>query len=307
MSLLEAGMRFAFLSLSIASIYLLVAVGFSIIFGSLKFVNLAHGALYLLGAYVALFIAGELVLVGALSRFSPIGLDWGFAAALILTPLVIFILGILMDKFLAKKLTDRSLLDQLLITFGVLLLIQELVAILIGRRGFSIDRPGWASGSMMLPGVGTASRWRFYVILLTALAILFLYIIYRYTNFGLVLRAATEDHEMVQLLGIRSSRPFTFIFALGAGYAGLAGILGGSMFAIHPEIGVEILIPALVIVVIGGVGSLTGTVVASILAGTAFVTVSYISPGASSASMYLLGIIILALKPTGLFESTLQL
>ncbi len=303
MSLIESAVRFLYLSLSVASVYVLVAIGFSIAFGSLKFVNMAHGVLYLLGAYIGLLIAFELNVGGALANHSPLGADFGFAAALVLTPLVVFCIGLAMERLVAKPFYERSLIDQLLVTFGILLIIQEVVAILVGREGFSYSRPGWAAGSIPLPGIGTASRWRLYVIVLTILSLLLLYAFYKYTDYGLTVRAGTEDAEMVELLGIRVGRPFAIIFAIGAAYAGLAGILGGSLFTVNTEIGVEILIPALLVVVMGGVGSLTGTVVAAILAGVIFTATTWVWPGMATASIFILAIAVLTVRPTGLFGS----
>ncbi|RQG99404.1 branched-chain amino acid ABC transporter permease [Natrarchaeobius oligotrophus] len=301
MSLLESAVRFTYLSLSIASVYILVAVGFSIAFGTLKFVNMAHGALYLFGAYIGLFVAFEYNVGGSLGAYSPVGLDLGFAAALILVPVVVFAIGLVMERLIANPFYERSLLDQLLVTFGILLILQEFVAILVGRGGFSYDRTGWATGTIPLPGIGTASRWRIYVIAFTIVLLAVLYAFYKYTDYGLAVRAGTEDAEMVQMLGIKISRPFALIFAIGAAYAGLGGILGGSLFTVHPEIGIEILIPALLVVVVGGVGSLTGTIVAGLLLGVTFTATTRVYPEMATASLFLLAIIILSIKPTGLF------
>lgn len=301
MSFAESAIRFTYLSLSIASVYILIAIGFSIAFGTLKFVNMAHGALYLLGAYVGLFVAFEYDVGGLLGAYTPVGLELGFAAAILLVPLIIFVVGVAMERLIAQPFYDRDMLDQLLITFGVLIIIQELVSILVGRGGFSYNRPGWAAGSLPLPGIGSASRWRIYVIALTAVLLVLLYVFYEYTDYGLAVRAGTEDAEMVEMLGIKIGRPFALIFAIGAAYAGLGGILGGSLFTVHPEIGVEMLIPALLVVVMGGVGSLTGTVVAGLLVGMTFTATSRIYPEMATASVFLLAIIVLSVKPTGLF------
>lgn len=301
MSLIESAIRFTFLALSVASVYALVAIGLSIVFGSLKYVNMAHGALYLLGAYVGLFIAFEPRIGGLLSDYSPIGLGWGFAAALILTPLVVFAIGVVMERVLAKPFYDRGMLDQLLVTFGVLLIIQEIVSVLIGRRGHSFIRPDWASGPMPLPGIGTASRWRIYVIVLTAIFLLLILAFYKYTDYGLAVRAGTEDTEMTELMGIRIGRPFLLIFAIGAGYAGLAGILGGSLFRVGPAIGFEIIIPALVIVIMGGVGSIKGTIVGAVLAGIVFAAVTNVWPEMARASIYALAIVVLTISPEGIY------
>jgi branched-chain amino acid transport system permease protein len=301
--MLDSAVSFTYLALSFASVYILVAIGFSIAFGSLRFVNLAHGALYLLGAYIGLFVAFEMEVGGVAGAWSPIGFAWGFAAALVLTPIALFVIGIVMERFIAKPMYDRSLVDQLLVTFGILIIVQEAIAVLFGRQGYTYARPDWASGAIALPGLGSLNRWRVYVIVLTALVILLLYAFYKFTDVGLAVRAGTEDSEMVELLGIRVGRPFMLVFAIGAAYAGLGGILAGPIFTVNPEIGItQVLIPSLLVVIVGGVGSITGTVVAGVLFGAVFVAVSWVLTGTwAMIGIYTLAVVVLMVKPTGLF------
>lgn len=303
MSLLGEVVRFTFLSLSITSIYVLVAIGLSIVFGSLKYVNMAHGALYLLGAYIGLYFAYSQPVSGALAEYSPVGLELGFTAALIIVPIVMAVVGIAMERLIAKPLYERDMLDQLLITFGVLLIIQELVATSVGRRGFTYSRPEWAQGPIPLPGIGTASRWRIYVIIATIALLIVILLFYKYTDYGLTVRAGTEDAEMTRMLGIRITRPYLLIFAIGAAYAGFAGILGGSTFNVNPQMGIEIIIPALVIVIMGGVGSIRGTILAAVLAGVTFSAVTEVMPSMATASIYILAIAVLTVRPNGIVPS----
>ncbi|WP_066416176.1 branched-chain amino acid ABC transporter permease [Halorubrum aethiopicum] len=300
---------FVFIALSVASLYLLVAIGLSIVFGSLKYVNMAHGVLYLGGAYVGLLIASEEQFGGLLSDAGAVGLGWGFVPALILTPVVIFVLGVAMERLLAKPFYDRDLLDQLLVTFGVLIAAQEVVAIVFGRTGTIYPRPEWLSGAISLPVIGTppgmaaASSIRVLVVTLTLLLVGVIFAFFKYTDYGLAVRAGTEDAEMARMLGIRVDRPFLLIFALGAAYAGLAGVLGGSLFNVTSGIGMEIIIPSLVIVIMGGVGSLRGTVVGSLLAGIVFAVATVVNPSMTQASIYLLAIVVLTIRPSGIYPS----
>ena len=300
---------FVFIALSVASLYLLVAIGLSIVFGSLKYVNMAHGVLYLGGAYVGLLIASEEQFGGLLSDAGAVGLGWGFVPALILTPIVIFVLGVAMERFLAKPFYDRDLLDQLLVTFGVLIAAQEVVAIVFGRTGTIYPRPEWLSGAISLPVIGTppgmaaASSIRVLVVTLTLVLVGVIFAFFKYTDYGLAVRAGTEDAEMARMLGIRVDRPFLLIFALGAAYAGLAGVLGGSLFNVTSGIGMEIIIPSLVIVIMGGVGSLRGTVVGSLLAGIVFAVATVVNPSMTQASIYLLAIVVLTIRPSGIYPS----
>lgn len=300
---------FLFIALSVASLYLLVAVGLSIVFGSLKYVNMAHGVLYLSGAYIGLLIASSEQYGGLLSDFGQVGLDWGFVPALVLTPVVIFVVGVAMERWIAKPFYERELLDQLLVTFGILIAAQELVAILFGRTGTIYPRPEWLTGAISLPVIGTppgmsaASTIRVLVVALTLLLVAGIFAFFKYTDYGLAVRAGTEDSEMTQMLGIRIGRPFLLIFAVGAAYAGLAGVLGGSLFNVTSEIGMEIIIPSLVIVIMGGVGSLRGTVVGALLAGLTFAVATELEPSMTQASIYLLAIVVLTIRPSGIFPS----
>jgi len=306
---LDAAVGFVFIALSVASLYLLVAIGLSIIFGSLKYVNMAHGVLYLGGAYIGLLIASREQYGGLLSEYGTIGLGWGFVPALILTPVVIFVVGVAMERFLAKPFYDRDLLDQLLVTFGVLIAAQEVVAIVFGRTGTIYPRPEWLTGAISLPVIGTppgmsaASTIRVLVVTLTLVLIGVIFAFFKYTDYGLAVRAGTEDSEMTEMLGIRVGRPFLLIFAIGAAYAGLAGVLGGSLFNVTNSIGMEIIIPSLVIVIMGGVGSLRGTVIGSLLAGLAFAVATVVEPSMTQASIYLLAIVVLTIRPSGIFPS----
>jgi branched-chain amino acid transport system permease protein len=302
MSLLGSAVRFAFIALSVASIYLLVAIGLSIVFGSLKYVNMAHGALYMLGGYIGVFIAFEKNVGGFLSDYSPLGLGLGVVAALILVPILIFLIGIVNERLIAKPFYGRDMVDQLLVTFGILLIVKELAAILTGRGGFSFQRPEWAQGPIALPGV-SASTWRVTIIGLTLLLVVAILLFYKRTNYGLAVRAGTEDAEMTRMLGIRVSRPYLLIFAIGAAYAGLAGVLGGSVFNIEPAMGVDTIIPAITIVIAGGVGSIKGTVITAILAGVAFTSMTILYSPMAIASIYGMAVLILIIRPTGLYPS----
>lgn len=307
--MIDAVVGFLFIALSVASIYLLVAIGLSIVFGSLKYVNMAHGVLYLAGAYIGLLIGFERSYGGSLEQYGSVGLGWGFLAALILTPIIIFVIGIAMERLMAKPFYERDMLDQLLVTFGILIAFQELTSLVFGRTGHIYPRPEWLSGAVSLPIIGTppgmsaASSIRVFMVLITLLFLGVIFAFYRYTDYGLAVRAGTEDAEMTELLGIRIGRPFLLIFAIGAAYAGLAGVLGGSLFNVTPFIGIEIIIPALVIVIMGGVGSIKGTVIAAFLAGLVFAAVTQIQPDMARASIYALAIVVLTVRPSGIYPT----
>lgn len=316
--MLEDAGYFVFLALSVASVYLLIAIGLSIIFGSLKFVNMAHGALFLMGGYIGLLIAESREYSGGIAQnHGELGLDLGLLAALILTPIVIFLVGIVMERLLAKPLYERELLDQLLVTFGVLIIFQEIFVLLFGSTSvsYSLDDAEWASGGLSFPvigtppGLGVVSMWQFYVVIGTIILTVLIFAFFRYTDYGLAVRAGTEDSEMTTMLGIRVGRPFLLIFAVGAAYAGLAGILSGAgaESSLTPRAGMNNIIPALIIVIMGGVGKLRGTVAAAVLAGLAYSVFTHDPTGtlnnAARSSIYLLAIVVLTIRPSGIIPT----
>ena len=289
------------------AIYVLLAVGLSIILGTLKFVNFAHGALYLVGAYLGLFITTEVTLSNGLLAswgYETVGLGLGFTVALIIVPIVVFVVGLAMERIVAQPFYDRPDTDQILVTFGIALIIQELVRTFVGGQSLSFPQPAWAAGPIALPIVGNFPRWRLGVIVIAAVLVALVYLLVEYTDFGLVVRAGTLDGEMVQLLGIRLGRPYLVVFGIGAALAGVAGVVSGPLANVNPNIGTEQLVPAFLTVVIGGIGKIEGAVVAGLLLGT--VQVVLIQTGFASWSrvgIYALAAVVLLVRPQGLLGS----
>ncbi|WP_435152915.1 branched-chain amino acid ABC transporter permease [Haladaptatus sp. DFWS20] len=288
------------------AIYVLVAIGLSIILGTLKFVNFAHGALYLLGTYLGLLITLNInISDGKLAEwgFGQVGLGWGFLPALIIVPIVVFGVGLLMERFVARPFYDRPDTDQILLTFGLAIVVQETFKILFGGQSYNFARPGWASGPIALPLVGTIGKWRLYVIVITAVLVALVYLLIEYTDFGLVVRAGTRDAEMVRLLGVKITRPYLMVFGVGAALAGIAGVVGGTLYAVNPNIGMEVLVPSFLVVVIGGVGSIRGAVVGGVLIGLTLSSLVAVAPQWSQVGIYVLAAIILLARPQGLLGS----
>ncbi len=288
------------------AIFVLVAVGLSIILGTIKFVNFAHGALYLIGAYVGVLVALEVRLTGGKLRdwgYSTIGLDLGFLAALIIVPIVVFLLGLLFERFIAQPFYDRPDTDQILVTFGLAIVIQELVRVMFGGQSIDFARPAWASGTTQIPIVGAYPQWRLYIIGITAVLVGLVYLLIEFTDFGLIVKAGTLDSEMVELLGTRLSRPFLVIFGVGAALAGVAGVVGGPVSIVNPDIGVTILVPAFLVVVVGGVGSITGAVIGGLLFGMTQSVLISLAPAWSQIGIYVLAAIILLVRPQGILGS----
>lgn len=296
--------------LQAGAIYVLLAVGLSIILGTLKFVNFAHGALYIVGAYLGLIIAQQPRFGGKLGEwgFSTFGLGWGYLAALVLVPLIVFVIGLLMERFVAQPFYDRPDTDQILLTFGLALIVQELFRVLFGGQSLSIAQPPWATGSAAgLPVVGilfegmAVSTWRLVVILITAVLVGIVFVLIEYTDFGLTVRAGTVDAEMVELLGVRLSRPYLVVFGIGAALAGVAGLVGGPLVNFNPDYGGNILVPAFLTVVVGGVGSIRGAVIGGLLFG--LIQAGLIQFGFSQWSqvgIYAVAAVVLLVRPEGL-------
>jgi branched-chain amino acid transport system permease protein len=299
------------------AIFILLAVGLSIILGTLKFVNFAHGALYLVGTYAGLFIALDVSLSsGKLQEWgiTSLGLDLGFFAALVLVPLFVFVVGLAMERFLARPFYDRPDTDQILVTFGLAIVVQELFRILFGSNSLPFNQPATilgfgsfeglpVSGPMALPIVGNFPRWRLWVIGITAVLVLIVYALVEYTDFGLVVRAGTRDAEMVRLLGIKISRPYIVVFGIGASLAGVAGVVGGPLNVVNPTVGMDTLVPAFLTVVIGGVGSIAGAVLGGVLFGLTTATLVAVAPAWSQVGLYAIAAIVLLTRPQGLLGS----
>lgn len=296
------------------AIYVLLAVGLSIILGTLKFVNFAHGALYLIGTYAGLFIALNISLSnGKLYEwgFTTFGLDWGFFAALVLVPVFVFVVGLLMERYVARSFYDRPDTDQILVTFGLAIVVQEVFRVLFGSNSLPFDQPetilsfgsfaGFpVSGPVTLPVVGNFPQWRLWVIGITAVLVALVYLLVEYTDFGLVVRAGTRDAEMVRLLGIKITRPYIVVFGIGAALAGVAGVVGGPLNVVNPTIGTNILVPAFLTVVIGGVGSIAGAVVGGVVFGLTTAALVSLAPAWSQVGLYAIAAIVLLTRPQGL-------
>ncbi|MWG36786.1 branched-chain amino acid ABC transporter permease [Halomarina oriensis] len=299
--------------LQAGAIYILLAVGLSIILGTLKFVNFAHGALYIIGAYLGLIIAQDPSFGGKLAEwgFGDIGLGFGYLAALVVVPLVVFVIGVLMERFVARPFYDRPDTDQILLTYGIALILTELFRVLFGGASRSIDQPPWARGSatgvpvlgdaLTALGINAVSTWRIVIILLTAVLVGIVFVLIEYTDFGLTVRAGTVDAEMVELLGVKLSRPYLVVFGIGAALAGVAGLVGGPLVNFNPDYGATILVPAFLTVVVGGVGSIRGAVIAGLSFG--LIQAGLVQFGFSEwaqVGIYAVAAVVLLVRPQGL-------
>lgn len=280
----------------------LMAAGLTLVFGIVNFVNMAHGSFYMIGAYVGATIYNY---------------SHSFILAFILTIPATLILGIVVQRLVLATLFQRDHLDQVLATFGLLLFFNELARALWGPAPYYIELPAALSGAVTLLGVIYPS----YRILIVAVGLIVagaIYFIVHRTRFGMLLRAGATDAPMVAALGVNITLINTLIFGLGAVLAGLAGLMAGPILSIEPGMGDGILILTVVIIVIGGVGSIRGAFYASLIVGVVDTVgrvwlplllesvfpnnmASTAGPAVSSMLIYILMAAVLALKPAGLF------
>ncbi|MFB6195798.1 MAG: branched-chain amino acid ABC transporter permease [Haloplanus sp.] len=312
MSLLSQAVTILLNGLQQGAIFALLGIGLTIILGTMEFLNLAHGALYLFGTYLGLFVVKEVTLTNGLlyeSGFQQLGLGAGFLAALIIVPIGGFIVGMLMERFVANPFYDRPETDQLLVTFGLALIFEELVKQFVGGNTFQSIPPDvilgvQVSGPYPLPIVGSFPRWRLYIVVISGIVIALTYLVIERTDFGLVVQAGTHDSEMVRLLGIPINRSYTLVFALGAALAALAGLIGASIQTISPQVGTQrALIPAFLTIVVGGAGSVRGAIAGGMVLGLVVAAFQQTYSQWAFIVMYLLVALVLIFRPEGIFGS----
>ena len=271
--------------LTIGAILMLIAMGLTLIFGLMGVVNFAHGSLYMLGAYLGLEV------VNATGQF------W---LALIAAPVGVGVFGYLLERTAIRSLYGRDPLLHVLLTFGVAVVVSEIVEIIWGPRIQPLAPPAALSGSVEFLGIQYPS-YRLAVLLVAAGVAGAVWVVLRRTNIGLIIRSGTYDHEMVEALGINIRRAFTGVFVAGAMLAALSGVLIAPMRSVHPEMGSEVIVLAFIAVIIGGLGSVGGAICGALLIGVAEVLGALVIPGMARATIYAIVILVLLAKPTGLF------
>ncbi len=237
-------------ALSLAALLFVVASGFTLIFGLLRVVNLAHGALYLLGGYLAMSAA----------RYSG-----SFLLGVLAAVITIAVLGLVLDRALLERVKNQDL-KQVLLTLGIALILNDLCLVIWGGDALTVPVPQVLRGAANVGGV-FYPKYRMFVILTGLLCFVLLWLLYNRTRLGALIRAGVDDKEMVQAIGVKISRLFFLTFMLGSGLAGLGGALGGAFLTLYPGADSEILVFSLAIVIIGGRGSLAGAAIGSLLVG----------------------------------------
>lgn len=262
----------------------LVAAGLSIIWGLMDILNFTHGTLYALGAYVALVFAT---------------LTGNFWLGLLAAFVIVAGLGAVMEVVALRPLFGRDPLYYFLLTFGLTFVLTEVIRIIWGDEFRGLPAPGYLEGSVNL-GI-TFPIYRLFVIGASIVVAVAIWLLLTRTSFGLLLRAGTQNPEMVNVLGINIRTIYTLGFALGSGLAALAGVLVAPLSGLSPQMGVDLLLQAFIVVIIGGLGSFRGAAVASILVGEIYAFGIRIAPSFSMLLIYAAMILVLLIKPSGLF------
>lgn len=288
-------MEFVFLleqiinGLLVGGYYLLIALGLSLIFSLGGVVNLAHGAFYALGAYFAVEVTRYL----------------GFGGAIIISPLLVGVLGILFERYLLRSFYSADPILGLLLTFGLAMVVEQLIRMIWGAAPIPASIPSAFRGQVTA-GDFLYSRYRLLMLGVVLIVLAALWTLLNKTSFGRVVRAGVQRPDMVAVLGIRLQPYLTTVVVLGVGLAALAGVLFAPISGVHPAMGMEIMTAAFVVVVIGGLGSFWGVVIAACLVGVVRGVTIHFYPPAGEAAMYVLMLLVLMFRPRGLLGERIE-
>ncbi len=269
--------------------YLLLALGLSLIFSVGGIVNLAHGAFYALGAYLSLEV---------IRRF-------GFGVSIFITPALVGLLGIAFERLLLRRFYTADPILSLLVTFALAMVAEQTLRLIWGSAPLVSNMPPEFKGSLML-GEFMLSKYRLFILGVVIVVMTGIWLLLHKTSFGRVVRAGVQNPDMVAVLGIRLQPYMTAIVMLGVATAALGGVLFGPIAIVHPAMGTEIMTVAFVVVVIGGLGSFWGVVLAALLVGVVRGITTHFMPAASEASMYILMFLVLMLRPRGLLGERME-
>ncbi len=274
-----------FNGLALGALLALISSGLTIIYGTLGVLNLAHGAMFMLGGYIG---------------YEAYTATQSYAVAVLAGALAMVVVGVVIERVIIRFFYARPPEDQILVTFGLGIVLVELVRLGFGSQSVQIPPPAWASGVTII-GFLIYPTYRIVVLGIAAVALVALYLVLYRTRLGMVVRAGIEDSGMVDLLGIDVGRVFMLVFGIGAMAAGFAGIVNAPVVALTPDVGDTILVETFVVVVIGGVGSFPGAVLGGFIAGEILSLTSMIDPSYSQVMLFAVMTLVLILRPQGLF------
>ena len=271
----------------------LVASGLTLIFGIMGVINLAHGSFYMIGAYMAYALAP---IVGA-------SIGGGFFTTLVVGIVLSVVLGYVLEWGFFSFLYEREHLQQVLMTYGLILVFEELRSLMVGDDVHGVQAPAWLSGSVALGDVMTYPVYRLFISGVCVVVALGMFFVLNRTRLGMMIRAGATNREMVQSLGIDIQFLYRLVFAVGVALAVLAGMVAAPVSSVYPGMGNQVLIVCFVVVVIGGIGSIRGALVAALLIGLVDTFGKVIFPQAAGVLVYVMMALILLWKPDGLFKA----
>ncbi len=268
------------------SFYAILSLGLAVIFGLLNIINFSHGAQYMMGAFVAYFLL----------QWAGLGYWW----ALLIAPLVVGLFGIVLERTMLKRLYQLDHLYGLLLTFGLALIIQGLFRNEYGSSGLPYSIPSQLTGGQNL-GFMVLPNYRAWVVVLSLIVCLGTWYVIERTKLGSYLRAATENPALVQAFGINVPRMITLTYGFGVGLAALAGVLAAPIYQVNPLMGADLIIVVFAVVVIGGMGSIMGSIVTGFALGVIEGLTKVFYPEASNTVIFVIMALVLLVKPAGLF------
>lgn len=270
----------------------LVASGLTLIFGIMGIINLAHGSFYMIGAYMAF----------ALQPLVAQYLGGGFIVTVLACIVLAALLGYFLEWAFYSYLYTREHLQQVLMTYGLILVFEELRSMIVGNDVHGVPVPSWLAGSVRLGDVMTYPVYRLFISAMCILVALLMFWVLTRTRLGMMIRAGASNREMINSLGIDINRLFRIVFAIGVALAALAGAIAAPVSSVYPGMGNAVLIICFVVVVIGGIGSIKGAFLAAMLVGFVDTFGQVFFPAAAGVMVYLLMAAILLFKPEGLFK-----
>lgn len=271
--------------LAYAGLLFLVSSGLTLVFGLMNVLNFAHASFYMLGAYFS---------------YSILKFTGSFWLSLLICPLILFIIGALIEKFLLRRVHKHGHVHELLLTFGLAYIIAEIIKFVWGNYPLSVSITGFLNDTIHIFGI-EYPVYRIFIFVCAVMVGTIMYLVIYKTRLGIIVRAAVNDSEMVSALGINVQYLFMGVFAFGAALSGFAGVIAGPLLTTYPGMAAEILIDAFVVIVVGGFGSLGGAVLSSIIIGELQSFGVLLIPKLSLALIYILMAGVLILKPAGLF------
>jgi branched-chain amino acid transport system permease protein len=269
--------------LIIGAFYVLMALGLSLILNLSNVINFAHGNFLALGGYIAFVLTPYI----------------GFWGALVVSPILTALLGFLIERLMIRRVYSRDPVYSLLLTFGLAFIIQDVCRFIWGPNGLPMTVPDILS-TPLSPELFFITWYRIFMVVIVVAAVLGLFAFLRFTRVGIRIRAGTLDLDTVSVLGVNVGMLRSFNFAVGSMLAGLAGVLAAGQIGLNPNMGDDLLMPSFIAIIVGGVGSLTGTLLGGLLIGVAGALTTIVWPSASEAVIYVLMLVVLIVRPRGL-------